>query len=159
MTSRTRAIVGFRLFFLCAALGFGLAGSALAAAVSWNGNTSTDWGTGSNWSSGVVPTSADDITIPTGRPNYPVVVAAQNFTAKTITIALGGSLTVQGGQLATTGNFADNGTFSQSGGTFMSGNDFTGTGTNTQSGGIFTVDHDFKPSTFTSSGGMVEQTG
>src|SRR5437762_2294258 len=111
MASRTRPIVGFRLFFL-AALVFGLAGSALAAAVSWNGNTSTDWGTGSNWSSGTVPTSADDVTIPTGRPNYPVIVALQNFSAKSITINAGGSPTVQGGTLATANNFANNGTFS-----------------------------------------------
>ena len=29
----------------------------------WTGGLSTDWGTGGNWSSGVAPTSADDITI------------------------------------------------------------------------------------------------
>ena len=34
-----------------------------AADVSFSGRTNTDWSTGSNWSTGTVPTSADEITI------------------------------------------------------------------------------------------------
>lgn len=43
----------------------------------WTGATSTDWHTGSNWSSGLVPTSNNDVTIPASvtSGNMPIVSA------------------------------------------------------------------------------------
>ncbi len=99
------------------------AGRADAAAISWNGNTSTEWNLGSNWSSGNIPGSGDDVTIPanvaSGR--YPIVSTA-NANAKTVTMAAGAgtapSLTVSAQQLTVAGNFTvTNGTVTISGGT------------------------------------------
>ncbi|MBX2920381.1 MAG: T9SS type A sorting domain-containing protein [Ferruginibacter sp.] len=41
----------------------------------WSGNTSTDWGTNTNWDISIVPLSGVDITIPYGVPNMPVLDA------------------------------------------------------------------------------------
>lgn len=41
----------------------------------WTGNSSTDWETNTNWSGDVVPSSGDDIRIPNGLTNYPVIGA------------------------------------------------------------------------------------
>ncbi|TGE14746.1 Kelch repeat-containing protein [Hymenobacter elongatus] len=77
----------------------------------WTGNISTSWTLGSNWSGGVVPTAADDVTITTGLTRYPVVTGTTP-TARTITIKNGGQLTISnGGSLTVTGDFVNNGTF------------------------------------------------
>lgn len=39
----------------------------------WRGTVSTDWTNGNNWSCGVVPDSAKDITIPSGTPFSPII--------------------------------------------------------------------------------------
>ena len=39
----------------------------------WNGGTSTDWNTASNWNDGQVPAETADVVIPGGRPNYPLL--------------------------------------------------------------------------------------
>ncbi len=45
---------------------------ALAAIVSWTGGGSdSNWGTGANWNSGTVPTSADEVRIPSGAVEIP----------------------------------------------------------------------------------------
>jgi len=49
-------------------------------AVDWTGATNTNWNLGSNWSSGVVPTSTTDVNIPVnvyGR--YPVTSSAEGY--------------------------------------------------------------------------------
>ncbi len=114
------------------------------AALTWTGVISTNWSTAGNWSSGTVPTSADDITIPanvaSGR--YPVVsTAAAN--AKTITLAAGAgtqpSLTVSANTLTVAGNFTINaGTVTHSGGTIaVTAGAVSVTGTLIVSGGTF----------------------
>lgn len=66
----------------------------------WTGNTSSDWGTGSNWDDGNVPGAAIDVVIPPGRPNYPVVdetAVCNSLLVKdggTVTMTTGGDLTV-----------------------------------------------------------------
>jgi hypothetical protein len=74
----------------------------------WNGNTSTDWGTATNWTPNQVPTSTDDVVIPSGTPNQPTVSNAQQ--ARLVTLTTGAVLTLaNGGTLTTTGNFINNG--------------------------------------------------
>ena len=65
--------------------------------------STTDWNTGSNWESGSVPTSSDDVEIPTGCSNYPnidetnAVCADINIqSGGKIDFASGGKLTVSG---------------------------------------------------------------
>jgi len=93
--------------------------TAQAAACSWNGSTSTDWATGSNWTGctgGGIPANADTVTIPSAPANQPIITAA--VTSAGITIDSGASLTINtGGSLSLTGNFTNNGTFTANAGT------------------------------------------
>lgn len=68
----------------------------------WTGTTDNDWATASNWDSGIVPTSQDNVIIPassspiidstTGAQAYNITVDA----SATLTISAGGSLLVVG---------------------------------------------------------------
>ncbi|MGC9361986.1 MAG: hypothetical protein ACP5F3_03565, partial [Candidatus Syntrophosphaera sp.] len=42
----------------------------------WDGSTSTDWHTASNWSQNHVPTGTEDVVIPDGLANYPEVAGS-----------------------------------------------------------------------------------
>ncbi len=111
----------------------------------WTGNTSTNWFVGSNWSCGLVPTSADDVVIPNvsaGSNNYPVINASLSTTAavNNIIIASGASVTINanfiGGFPVSTndleihGNLTNNGVANWGTGTV----NFTGTATQSISG-------------------------
>lgn len=68
---------------------------SFAAAITWNGTTSTDWNNAANWTGGL-PTSTDDVTIPIGLTNYPVLAA--NASVKSIFLVnSAASLTVNSG--------------------------------------------------------------
>ena len=54
--------------------------------VSWLGNTSLDWSTGSNWSSGTAPTVNDDVTI---AASYPGVFRESPIHLKSLTLNSG----------------------------------------------------------------------
>jgi T5SS/PEP-CTERM-associated repeat protein len=75
------------------------------AQTSWTGATSTDWFTGGNWNTGVVPTAADLVVLDTITPNPTVVtggvaaVANILFVAQTAT----GALTITNGTMNITG--------------------------------------------------------
>src|SRR4051812_34958352 len=63
-----------------------IASPAYAVGKSWNGSLSTEWNTAGNWTPSGVPGIGDDVSIPAGLTNYPVVsTAAAN--AKTLTLA------------------------------------------------------------------------
>ncbi|HEY0059765.1 MAG TPA: LamG-like jellyroll fold domain-containing protein, partial [Flavisolibacter sp.] len=52
----------------------------------WTGSVSTDWATGANWCSGVVPTSATNVIIPSTAVRMPTInssVACNNLTINT----------------------------------------------------------------------------
>ncbi len=49
-----------------------------AATVTWTGATDTDWDVPTNWDGGVEPTVADDVVIPSGLTNYPVITTTGN---------------------------------------------------------------------------------
>ncbi|CAL2093035.1 T9SS type A sorting domain-containing protein [Tenacibaculum sp. 190524A05c] len=60
--------------------------------VTWNGTTSSDWGTDTNWSSSHVPEKYDNVVIPSsGVTNYPTVSSTPGDVYK-ITINSGASL-------------------------------------------------------------------
>lgn len=42
----------------------------------WDGSTSTDWHTASNWSQNHVPTGTEDVVVPDGLANYPEVAGS-----------------------------------------------------------------------------------
>jgi hypothetical protein len=80
---------------------------------SWSGATSSNWQSTTNWSSGVLPTLSDDVTIPTGCSFYPVInngistpALCNNLTISggSVTIAPGGYMTVAGSITNTVGN-------------------------------------------------------
>ena len=58
----------------------------------WTGNTSSDWQVGSNWDVGAAPGALDTVTIPTGRPNYPVLT--QNTAIGGVTVEDAASIDV-----------------------------------------------------------------
>ncbi|MBD2703186.1 hypothetical protein IC229_21250 [Spirosoma sp. BT702] len=68
----------------------------------WKGCTSTDWNTASNWSKGAVPTATDNVVIPSGPTNQPVLsTTAVGYTVEvqsgaSLTITAAGSLTLNG---------------------------------------------------------------
>jgi hypothetical protein len=50
----------------------------------WQGITDNNWHTPSNWSTSLVPTSSQKITIPSGLTNYPTATSAVSFNTMTI---------------------------------------------------------------------------
>lgn len=86
----------------------------------WTGNTSTDWNTASNWSTGNVPTSATAVVIPVVTNNYPIISTGINALANSVKINNVASLTMNGtGNLtiSNAGTFLNNGMFNASGST------------------------------------------
>jgi hypothetical protein len=63
--------------------------------ISWTGNISTDWENAGNWSGNAVPTASSIVTIPAGRPRYPVVNT--NTSIRSITLASGAWVTIAPG--------------------------------------------------------------
>ncbi len=99
----------------------------------WTGATDADWQTTSNWSSALIPSLSDDVTIPDGCPNYPVIddgtttAECNNLTIEAnanISIATNGQMSVAG---AITNNAGNSGIVIQS--------DASGTGSLIQNSG------------------------
>jgi len=68
----------------------------LPPVIKWNGSVSTDWFDGNNWLGGVVPTFADDVVVPAGMPNDPVIetVDAAPLIAEVASITNEATITV-----------------------------------------------------------------
>lgn len=62
----------------------------------WTGVVNTDWHVAGNWSCNVIPTLADDVTIPV-TPNQPVVMQTIPALGKTLTMQANTTLTVNSG--------------------------------------------------------------
>ncbi|MCS6934999.1 MAG: PKD domain-containing protein [Chitinophagales bacterium] len=94
----------------------------------WLGTVNTNWNTPGNWASGTVPsTCADNVIIPSGLTNYPVV-NVPSATAGDVNIHTGASLTINAGNtLNVCGNMTNNGVPSVGNGTL----NFNGTGNQT----------------------------
>lgn len=63
----------------------------------WDGSSSTDWHTAANWSLDHVPTSSEDVEIPSLILRYPVVSAAAN--CRSIVVSANASVTISTGTL------------------------------------------------------------
>jgi hypothetical protein len=67
-----------------------------AATINWVGSTSTSWNTGSNWSTGAVPTSSDNVQIGvvSFSGNQPTIVSSAACSSLTISNVTASTLTV-----------------------------------------------------------------
>ena len=88
----------------------------LITSANWTGSISSNWGTAGNWSSGAVPGSSTNTTIPTGMGTYPVLSSGTGMVNNLI-IQTGATLTVTGAILQTGGSISNSGTFTVSSGT------------------------------------------
>jgi hypothetical protein len=105
----------------------------------WTGNSSTDWETTGNWSSGSVPTSGDDILIPSTVTD-PVI--STSVSGVDLTIESGGELTISGsGSLTLSGDVDVSGTlnYTSSGSITLSKSGGTLSGTGSQTGADYVI--------------------
>ncbi|MDO7886490.1 putative Ig domain-containing protein [Hymenobacter cheonanensis] len=94
-------------------------------AVTWTGNTNTDWFTASNWSPSQVPDATIDAAIPTSPSGgrFPAITSnTANAQVRNLTINSGATLTQTNNVLALAANLTNNGTFQATGGTVILGN-------------------------------------
>ncbi len=69
----------------------------------WEGQYSNSWGYFGNWQDGVVPSVTDDVLIPSGTPNSPVI-STNDAYCRNLTIESGASLTIGPRTLTVDGN-------------------------------------------------------
>lgn len=82
--------------------------SSYSATITWTGSEDTDWHKKCNWSSNTVPTCSDDVIIPSGTANKPVIsgvahcktIDVQTVASNLLTINTGATLEI--GTCATT---------------------------------------------------------
>jgi len=66
----------------------------------WLGSINTDWHTGGNWCNGSVPDALQDVYIPAGTANQPIINTTANpATCRDLTIQAGASLTLSSSNL------------------------------------------------------------
>ncbi|MBG8556110.1 Ig-like domain-containing protein [Hymenobacter guriensis] len=91
------------------------------SALTWTGAVSTAWATAGNWSPAQVPTIDNDVTIPAGPANQPVVSGDQ--TARNLDLATGAHLTLAAGSELTVGTLTtitiEDGNFTLASGSFF----------------------------------------
>ncbi|GAA4371282.1 hypothetical protein GCM10023185_46600 [Hymenobacter saemangeumensis] len=81
---------------------------AVIPTITWNGSVSSDWRNAANWTPAIVPALPNDIVVPGGTPNQPLVSMPQQVRA--VTLAAGAVLTLaDGGTLIAGGNWTNNG--------------------------------------------------
>jgi hypothetical protein len=69
----------------------------------WTGATSTNWNTASNWSSNVVPSIIENVTIGTAGTGFYPLLAANQTVGGTLTMASGTSITIGSNTLTLNG--------------------------------------------------------
>ena len=74
----------------------------------WNGFTSTNWGTNTNWSPNIVPLATNNVLI-SKTTNQPVISGATSAVVNNLTINSGASLTISG-SLTPSGTITNTGT-------------------------------------------------
>ncbi len=85
----------------------------------WNGSVDTDWNDPDNWSTCNVPEDTDDIIVPIGLSNYPVL--DQDRIANYVNINSGASLSLGGFTLTINDDFRNDGTFTHGNGKLVFG--------------------------------------
>ena len=85
--------------------GLEITGRRAPTSISWIGTTSNDWNTASNWSSGTVPTAAQNVIIGVSSPN-PCNINSAAYTVNDLTLNGTGVLNLAAGtSLTINGNF------------------------------------------------------
>ncbi len=101
----------------------------------WDGSTSSDWNVASNWSLNAVPLATNNVLIPVGMPNDPVLNSGADGVAKDLTIQAGATMEFDsnGGanNLTLSGSFINSGTFTHTKGTLNVDGSWTNVGTYT----------------------------
>jgi len=83
--------------------------TATACSPVWTGTTSTNWFTPTNWSSGVVPSVIENVTIATASTGfYPVLTTTDVTVGGTLTLGTGTSITIGGRTLTVNGGIVNN---------------------------------------------------
>jgi len=95
----------------------------------WTGNTSSEWNDASNWSPAVIPNANFNVLIPSGRPNYPFLLA--NAGAKDLTMQDNTSIDLNGNIFAIAGDLTLGTNSTVSGSTAGSNLYFSGTSSQT----------------------------
>jgi hypothetical protein len=90
----------------------------LSTVNAWTGTVSSAWTTTGNWSAGVVPTSTDEASIPSGTPNAPIIASTQ--TVADLSIASGAVFT-SNANIQVSGTLTNNGTIAGSGAVLLNG--------------------------------------
>ena len=75
--------------------------------VNWDGATSSDWDTHSNWTEGIIPLTTDNVVIPSAGTD-PIFDEAEQMND--LTIQVGGILDLVSFGLTVDGTFTNNGT-------------------------------------------------
>ncbi|WP_345243561.1 PKD domain-containing protein [Nibrella saemangeumensis] len=68
--------------------------TSIAGTSVWTGCSSTDWNTAANWSGCTVPVATDEVVIPSGPANQPLIGAGTSAVAKSVQVRSGASLTI-----------------------------------------------------------------
>lgn len=76
----------------------------------WEGDVGVDWQLAGNWNTNSVPTASDNVFIPGGCPNNPMIFNSTTANAKTLTIENGTILTIATGTLMVNANLQTYGT-------------------------------------------------
>lgn len=77
----------------------------------WDGSTSTDWFTASNWDLDCVPACNSTVVVPNTAPNMPIIATASTANCNSIDINAGATLTMNGtAALSVCGDYLNNGT-------------------------------------------------
>ncbi|MBW6513213.1 MAG: hypothetical protein K0B87_00435 [Candidatus Syntrophosphaera sp.] len=74
----------------------------------WDGSHGTDWNTAANWSQNHVPLSSEDVVIPNGLTNYPVVTGTANCYSLTLNSGIRPEVAIGAGTLTVGTNFTCN---------------------------------------------------
>lgn len=70
----------------------------------WTGNANTSWHNTGNWQTAFIPNANNNVTIPAGRPNYPVLTA--DAGAKDLIMGENTSINLNGRLFAVSGNIS-----------------------------------------------------
>ncbi|WP_143092878.1 beta strand repeat-containing protein, partial [Arsenicibacter rosenii] len=97
-------LIGFMFLLLSAS------GALAQTTNTWTGQTGSDWNTAANWSRTAVPGTGDDVVIPAGTTNAPIL--STTAVAKSVEVQSGASLTI-----SNSGSLSINGSKSYSGAT------------------------------------------
>lgn len=70
-------------------------GELVPSTGTWLGTADNDWNNTANWGNNFLPDASTDVRIPSGLTNYPVVAAYTTAECNNLSIASGGTLTIE----------------------------------------------------------------